>query len=560
MKSIKEITLVAKERLMAKNFYYFCDNAGLMLDGYPFSFKNHEYLIEPYKVLSDPSITEVNFRKAAQMGGTVAEVLFCFHGMKNGRFPKGVLYLFPTEKHMEKASKSKIQPIIDENPLLQSWIENTDSSTHKRIGQSNFILHGMMTKLGLKTYSVDAIVYDELDETKEWDNIILAEERMSHSEVEWQGQSIKGGIIHRLSVPSIPGFGIDAYFSGNEEMGIESSDQRFRLFKCSHCGEWNCLEDEFPNCIVEVDPKKKKAIRVCKKCKLELSLDIAEWVAKKPGQYSIGFNFSQLFSHFVNPWELLNRYNKKIKLTILYNDKLSIPYIESDARLYTQEVISLCGDHQISNIFPGPAAIGIDQPKEEGGKFHVVAGFKKNDNLNKIIFIGIRNTWAELGDLMRNLNISRCVVDGLPDQAKAREFANAFPGKVYLVYYAEKQKGSYRWNDIENTLSVDRTESLDASTKWIHERKVILPRINSDIEVFAKQCQNIARRVQEDEESGSVRHIWVKTGPDHYRHAWNYCLIALGEIGEYEEIDYIRENLRKFKNEYDPLTYGLGVA
>jgi hypothetical protein len=43
----------------------------------------------------------------------------------------------------------------------------------------------------------------------------------------------------------------------------------------------------------------------------------------------------------------------------------------------------------------------------------------------------------------------------------------------------------------------------------------------------------MARKKEIDKDSGSVRQIWVKTGPDHYRHAFNYLYLALPEIGEY---------------------------
>lgn len=537
----QEILSVAKQEVLAEDFLYWSLNAGLTLDGNPFSFRNHEYLIGIYQAMSDPSIHEINIEKAAQMGVTVAEILESFHGMKNGRYPKGVLYLLPTEKHMQRVSQTKIQPIIDENPrTLQKWIEKTDSIIQKRVGNSNFILHGMGSRISLKSYSVDSVRFDELEEIEDWTHVPLAEERMSHSEVKWLNETIQGGTVHRFSVPSLPEYGIDSFFAGKSvDIGlgyeIEPSDQRYWLLKCPACGEYTCLEDEFPECVIEISAKDQKAIRVCRKCHGELDISKGEWVSKKPGQHAVGFHISQLFSAYVNPWKLLDQYRKKKNLSTLYNDKIGITYIESNARIEMAEVLSLCGTQRPSTSFPGPCGMGVDQPKEEGQNFHVTIAYKKSDELKQVIFIDTRTTWADLDNLMRVFNVSRCVVDGLPDQDKARAFAERFPNRVFLSYYAEKQKGDYRWNEKDHTVSVDRTESLNSSTAVIHDLKVIFPQKSEQMVTFAKHCHNMARKSQEDKDTGQVRQIWVKTGPDHYRHSWNYCLMAMEEVGTYQE-------------------------
>jgi hypothetical protein len=158
----------------------------------------------------------------------------------------------------------------------------------------------------------------------------------------------------------------------------------------------------------------------------------------------------------------------------------------------------------------------------------------------------IRNRWNELSDLMSQYNVGRCVVDGLPDQAKAREFAKEHNGRVFLCYYAEKQKGAAKWKEDDWTVSVDRTESLNSSTRAIHEQKVSIPRLDDDLKLFARHCHNMARKKEEDKDSGSVRQVWVKTGQDHYRHAYNYVYLALPEIGEYypPKPDWAKERKR----------------
>jgi hypothetical protein len=113
-----------------------------------------------------------------------------------------------------------------------------------------------------------------------------------------------------------------------------------------------------------------------------------------------------------------------------------------------------------------------------------------------------------------------------------QEFAKTFNGKVFLCYYAEKQKGAAKWNEHDWIVSVDRTESLNDSTRAVHEQRVSIPRRDDDeIKLFARHCHNIARKKEEDKDSGSVRQIWIRTGADHYRHSLNYLWLALKEIG-----------------------------
>jgi hypothetical protein len=150
---------------------------------------------------------------------------------------------------------------------------------------------------------------------------------------------------------------------------------------------------------------------------------------------------------------------------------------------------------------------------------------------------------------MKLYNVARCVVDGQPDQAKARDFAKEFMGRVFLCYYAEKQKGAAKWNENDWMVSVDRTESLNSSTRAIHDQKVSIPRLDDEVKLFERQCHNMARKKEEDKDSGSVRQIWVKTGADHYRHAFNYLYLALPEIGEYvaprKEKDWMHDRKKK---------------
>lgn len=140
--------------------------------------------------------------------------------------------------------------------------------------------------------------------------------------------------------------------------------------------------------------------------------------------------------------------------------------------------------------------------------------------------MGVYRDWHELDRLMNAFNVGRCVVDALPETRNARAFAKRYKGKVYLNYYNEHQKGNYAWNDKEMIVSCNRTESLDASHREITDQTISLPKECDITREFAQHLHNVAKRLEEDEETGSKRYVYVKLGPDHFRHAFNYEAMA----------------------------------
>ena len=103
-------------------------------------------------------------------------------------------------------------------------------------------------------------------------------------------------------------------------------------------------------------------------------------------------------------------------------------------------------------------------------------GRKHSDKAGKIIHLAVYRDWNEIDRLMRNFNVSRSVVDALPETRNARAFAESHRGKVYLNYYNARQEGHYAWNEKEPIVSCNRTESLDASHREVSEQAIVLPK------------------------------------------------------------------------------------
>jgi hypothetical protein len=235
-----------------------------------------------------------------------------------------------------------------------------------------------------------------------------------------------------------------------------------------------------------------------------------------------GYHYSQLFSQFVDPGEILFQYRTTTNLRDFWNLKIGVAYVEAENRLSVEEILSLCGNEGIKSQDPGPCFMGVDQGKD----LHVVIGKRHQNKAGEIVHLGIYKDWENLDPLMKNFNVSRCVVDALPETRNARSFAERHRGKVFLNYYFEHQKGAYAWDEKGLTVSCNRTESLDASHNEIMGGQIILPRESDTVREFAKHLHNVAKKLEEDEETGSKRYVYVKLGPDHFRHAFNYESMA----------------------------------
>jgi len=480
----------------------------VVLDGKKFSFDRHEYLKVPYL---DSHKHQVEL-KATQLGLTTKAIL---RSLYNARYKayKGILYLFPSKSDVLDFSKSRITPLITENPkTIGKWIKDsaTDSAGLKQVWNSFLYLRGMNSRVGLKSIPADLIVFDELDEAPQ-NAIDMAMERMGHSEFQ---ETLK------LSNPTLPDYGIDRAF--------QLTDQRYWLLKCEKCGHYTDLVGTFPveanrECPTLLEVEDGRVIRACEKCHGELNPAVGEWVAKHPGVEDVrGYQYSQLWSDYIDPADILKGYRTTDNLQDLYNLKIGIAWVEAENRLSVQEVLKCCSDYGIESQNGGPCFMGVDQGKD----LHVVIGKRFGSLDGRLIHIGIYKDWEELDRLVKNFNVVRCVCDALPEQRNAREFAKRNDGRVWLNYYNHHQKGSYAWNDGEHIVACNRTESLDASHKQIANRRIILPRRSKVVEVFAEHLHNVAKKLEEDETTGSKRYVYVKLGADHFRHAFNYETMA----------------------------------
>jgi hypothetical protein len=485
----------------------------IRLEGRPFRFEGHEYL----RAIYDDTSPHVVLEKAAQIGGTTWAILRSVHACLSGL---NCMYFFPTRTDVLEFSKSRVSPLLADNPFLAQMMTDTDAAGLKRIGEAHLYFRGMQSNVGMKSVPADMVVFDELDEAEPAARA-MARERLAHSDYKR---------IIELSNPSLPDYGIDESY--------QLSDQRHWTLKCPRCNEWTALDQEFPKKlgqevrIILPRPDGSGYYRACPKCGAELDLDRGEWVADFPGRPIHGYRISQLFSSKVDPGEILQEYWLTRYPDRFYQLKIGVPWADLDRRLDVGTVLSLCGDAAMEeeantrDVY----TMGVDT----GLALHAVIlrGEYTDDKewtytkRQHLVHLKVCHDFSELDELMKRFRIHRCVIDGMPETHATREFAKRHRGRVFLNFFAENERGAVNFDRETQLVKVNRTEALDASRAAIREKKVVLPRCLPIVEEFARHMASDAKVLDEDEETGAKKYRYIKTGTDHFSLAFTYGWMA----------------------------------
>lgn len=524
----------SKEQLLieALDTFHWITNNNLQLSHGPWDLKGHEYQVAWLQEV----FPEQCFIKGAQIGATEALVLRTLHGMIHGHYPAGSLYLFPTRDDVKDFSKARFDPLIESNAFIRNFVQSTDAQNIKQIGRGFLYLRGARSTKNvggakksssqLKSIPVDRVVFDERDEMED-SMVELARERVSHSLVKE---------IISLGTPTIPDYGIDALY--------KNSDQRVWFIQCEACSRETCLELEFPNALTR--RADGTAFRSCIHCGKEIYPHNGTWRPLYPDKSKtlVGWWISQLNSTFIEPYKILNLYEDPPNgdLSEVMNSKLGRAYIPAENRLTMQDIYACCGQDSMLLKHEGPACMGVDV----GKNLNVVVGVRKNKQTLKVIWCGRVGEFTDLHDISKKFGVRSTVIDLKPEMRKVRDFQKAEPYSIFGCDYVETRIGLTQWDEKDRVIKCNRTEICDATHNLVTEiGRLELPRRNTELDVFAREMCNMAKVLEEDEESGSKVYRYKKLGPDHYRHALNYCLLASERVGSVSDVSIINRFFRR---------------
>jgi hypothetical protein len=478
------------------------------------------------EIMEDDSRVQV-FRKCRQIGGTQVAILKAFHNLINKIYPKGIIYLFPTKDTVTDFSTTRFKPLISENwNTIGQYVKDTDRANLKRIqdahiffrsGRLGQVIEGQVrTSASHVGISADEIIFDEWDlMDQKGQEIVLG----CMADSDFQRETY-------LSNPTMPDYGIDFLY--------QESDQRVWMTRCRHCSECTCLGLEFMDSPERVLKRQHdgSVIRACKKCGKEIYPDDGFWEAQKASNKGIvGRWISHLSIPKVDVRALLDKWeDPNTDKGNFLRMKMGLPYIEAEYRLTKNDLYQCIGPDMMWHHHKGPCAMGIDV----GSKIlHVVIMDKPNENVCRVVYAGRFNEFEEIHDLAKHFNIACCVIDENTERRKAREFGDKEPYMTYLCRYLTGPEKYTNWNAREKLVKVHRTEVCDETHNLVvTPGRLILPRINSEIEEYIFEMTNIAKSKEVDELTGDVTMKYIRLkSDDHYRHATNYAWLASTQVG-----------------------------
>ncbi len=514
---MSDIDANALVKAMADNTLIGYAQEYITVEGKPFSFNKHAYLVEMYGDEHPYTVVE----KAAQMGASVLGMLKSFYVCD--RLGKTVIYFFPTDEDVREFSKARVAPIIKDSPHLRALVRDVDSVGLRQIGERGFLyFRGMRSAIRVKSIPGDMLVFDELDEVTE-DQKELADKRLLHSTLNWR---------YLLSTPTFDGYGIDLEF--------QQSDKRYWNLICKKCETRNICEFQFPDIIKQIS--EIEAILVCRKCGSQLDTQYGIWIPERKTQRIRGYHLCGLYGGELDGRRLndmLIKYQGGRGREEFMRSNLGLPWVSADMRI-TRDMVESCQEkHEMGHINGTRCYMGVDQ---NGSELHIV--IRQRDKITRrpiVRCISKVATFNELDLYMRQYDVDLCVIDGTPNQHSARDFARRFPGRVYLSYYNDNQKGSYKWerpnddtkDEFKNwSVSTNRTEALDAMYEEITRRELMLPQMGDTLRrEFVEQLVSMAKVHEVDADTGSKKALWKKLASDHFAHACSYSAIAMSQFG-----------------------------
>ncbi len=547
--------------MQVSSCYWAVRNRIRLLGGTEFTLDGCEYMAD---IMGD------NARHIAVIKGTQARITTCFmireiHALINGMRPQGSLYYFPTEKDVEKFSKTRQGPLISDNPIIRRHLKSTNSVSVKKVGKSflcllggraTSVIQGKKDSGSVRTIPGDCVIRDERD--------LFDDEMAGMTNDRLLNSTLKLEVD--LGSPTIPDIGIDAIFG--------KSDQKFRMIRCKACNEYTCITEDFPNSVKyrKSASGRMKAYYACVKCGREIFPRDGEYVAKYPDRYSSKYPMEGIsgynVSHFITPncnldlvmtdWE--EAQIDTSKMGRFYNTYLGRAYIPVEDRLRQQEVFNCCGDDQMRTSSVKETAMGADIMKTN----RVVIAEKTGSDSAKIIYMARVTGFDALYDLARQFNVKSVVACLRPYEEEFRKFQSKCSdigircfGSAYPP--RDSSKAFVKTDDKAGVYTVNRTEAMDKSQTWIRSGKLEIPRNCNEVKVFAKECTNTAKVLEVNEDTGDrvYRYRPVGDKQEHYRHCVNYLQLALRDLTHYQGMAAVGYGVSDSGSEWDPLEYGL---
>lgn len=538
------------EDLSCADAPYWAHVKDIQIDGRPFTLEGRAYQEELMRPKTEDGKIKHNevIKKGSQTGATMGKAIEIAHGARQGFYPQGIIYYFPSKTAVEKFSGGRFKPLLKDNyDQIGKYCNDINSVYTRRIGKVTVTFHGCTG-----TTIIGGIAKDSTSvRSTPADWILLDERDLFDDEMASQvNQRLGNSTIRRRSdmgTPKLPDDGIDRLYG--------KSDMRRWQIQCD-CGKYTCLETEFPNCIKVEDGR---GFAVCIHCGREIDRTNGSWQMDSPSKDTVGYWCSQLLNpnrdlalalrEFDDPTEF-DTTEAEFQRTVLGK-----AFARAEDLLRETEVYQCCTSDEMRYSHDGPCAMGFDVGYP---LIHVVIGHRIGNDRYRLIKMARVNSKKGLHDLAQRFGVKATVGDAMPETHWIKEFAKSeasYGNAVYPCYYTPHLKTFDNWST-DNIIKVNRTEIFDETHQMaVSPGRMLIPRRCNEVDIFAHQMCMAAKFLETDKR-GSVEYHYRKIGDkqDHYRNALNYFYLACKKVGIPSEL--LKNTKRPTMQD---MTYKIGV-
>jgi hypothetical protein len=473
-----------KEQLSLADIHVFNDMYQIKNEqGQVLDFKDHPFLWDIY---SDMAPFQA-IRKAAQVGFSTTAIIKSLWLAKAKKMD--MIYTLPTYGDVHDFVSSKVNRIIDQNPILKKWTEDKDTIEQKRVGESVIYYRGTWSERAALMITSDLNVHDEVDRS----NLAVVDQyysRLQHSKYAWQWL---------FSNPSGPGVGVDKLWN--------KSDQKHWFVPCPKCGK-----QQYLTMLNVMEKEGGEYYFGCTKCQTELNRRKGKWVKRWAEITDIsGYWISLLMC----PWVTANKI-KELERTksaeYFDNFVLGIPHIGSGNTVMKDVIIRNLTDE--INKQEGRIVIGVDP----GVDIRYVIG-----NREGLFYYGQCKDYDELDNLMKRWDKAVMVMDQGGDIIGSRKLRDKYRNRVFLASYRQDRKNDelFRWNDPDGSVQIDRNNSIQLVIDEFKDKRIPIYGTETDWYDYWVHWSHIYRTVEEDS-FGRPRYKWQRSDRDDWVHATVY--------------------------------------
>ena len=477
--------------------------------GMPIEFIDHAFMVD---YINDMSPLQVML-KAPQIGATMSLIVKTLWAARKKKWD--IIYTLPTQGDVQDMAGGKINRIVAQNPVFNSWVKDHDTVDQKAVGENIIYYRGTFSQKQAMMVSSDLNVHDEVDAS--------SPEVITQYETRLQAKA--DGRRWYFSHPSLAGFGVDKFW--------QQSDKKEWFITCESCKKEQYLS--FPENI-NITTRQYQ----CSSCLKELSTESRRrgiWKATASGIFS-GYHVSQLMCPWISADKILNDFEQKDK-QYFYNMVLGLPYASSEDKIDSTQVLKNVVEEV--NEQEEPIIIGVDTGLPSYFLVGNKNGFFHYGSLGEAT--AGKDPYDMIRSFLKRWKKAVVVSDQGGDLTPMRKIQAEFPGRVFLCYYRRDTTGKnmIKWGqgDDYGIVTVDRNRMIQMIVEQLKELgRIQFNGTKEEWTEFADHFNNIYREwvvtpsnVGKDDTSlYGDKFVWKRTGADHYLHTLVYALVGLDKF------------------------------